>query len=346
MKIKKAELLQALNEVKPGLATRSLLQQMENATFTGQDIITYNDQICVLYPFETDFEVSINHTDLYKIVSKIPTESFDISVDGNMVTLISESENESTKAELIPILEDEIGENINSLVEQLPSEGNEFEWQELPKDFMQGALLCIPAASTDMAQGVLTCLYVNGKELICSDNLRVSYFELSKDTNSEFFIKATIVRELSQFKFIWFCVANSWVHFQTENGAIFSVRLIRGKGLDYFKKLFDGFKGEVIELPEGMKEFVDSASVMTSKDDQTMFISFRKNEIVCETQNSRGRIEKRKTLKYSSKTPIEFSISATFLQQILGLPLKMIVGENKSLFESGSFKHVLIHKMV
>ena len=348
MKVQKEKLLHALNQVKPGLATKSIIQQMENVTFTGEDIITYNDQICVLYPFETDFSASINHKDLYKIVTGIKSDSFNMIMKENAVVITSEVEDESTKAELISMVEEELNDNIKSLTEQLPSEENKLEWKELPKDFISGALLCIPAASTDMAHGVLTCLYVNGTDLICSDNMRVSHYEMESNTDVEFFVKATIVRELSHFDFVWFCVAKSWVHFQTENGTIFSVRLIRGKGLDYFKKMFSGFTGVKIELPKEIKELVESASVMAPDDEHNskhMFISFEKDHIICSTQSDRGVITKKKSIDYNKETPIEFSISATFLQQILGMPLTMVVGDKKSLFESGNFKHVLIHKV-
>ena len=241
---------------------------------------------------------------------------------------------------------DEINDSINGLVNQLPNDDNEFKWQELHKDFMEGALLCIPASSHDMSQGTLACLYTNGSDLICSDNLRVSWFALKESMGVEFFIKAATVRELAAFEFTQFCVSGSWVHFQTENNVVFSTRLIRGKSLDYYKETFDGFKGSPVELPDGIKSVIDSASVMAEDDAiRDMTMAFKDGELICSTKSARGWIEKTIPVSYKKKTPVEFMISATFLQQILSLPLKMTVGESKSLFESGNFKHVLIHRV-
>jgi DNA polymerase III sliding clamp (beta) subunit (PCNA family) len=343
MEIKTEAMLHALNEVKPGLATKSIIQQMENVTFTGNDIITYNDQICVLYPFETDFSASIRHKDLMKIITKISTETFDMTLNDNEVLIAAKS----TKAGLTTIIEDEISTNIDSLIRQLPNDDNEIKWQDLPAEFMSGAMLCISAAETDMSKGILACLYTNGKDLICSDNQRVSWYQLTENLNAEFFIKATILSELSHFEFKQFSISDAWINFKTENDAVFSTRLVKGKAMDYFLKVFNGFDDKKIPLPEGLSELIDSASVMAEDEDQRgMKITFEENRIVCSTQSSRGWIEKEMPVEYKDNTPTTFMISAKYLRQISGLPLTMTIGENKSLFESGNFKHVLIHRVV
>jgi DNA polymerase III sliding clamp (beta) subunit (PCNA family) len=341
LEIKKEEILKALNTVKPGLSGTTLLAQMESIMFTGTDIITYNDQICVLYPFETDFEAAINHKDLLKVVNKISTETFKMELNENEVRVKAKG----TKAGFNVVLENEISEKLTGLLAQLPDAENGKEWKDLPAEFMKGALLCLPAASTNQSQGVLTCLYTNGKDLICSDNQRVSWFEMNTDLGAAFFIKATVLKEISQFDFKKFVVSDSWVNFITDNDVIFSVRLIRGKAIDYYKKVFDGFSGGTnIDLPEGLREVIEGASVMAPEDDHTVWLSFKDGKVSAGTQSNRGWIEKDLEIKYDSEAT-EFTVDASSLLQILGMPLKAVVGDKKSYFESGNFKHVLIHKM-
>ena len=341
MEIKKEEMLRALNTVKSGLANKTMLAQMEAIMFTGTDIITYNDQICVLCPFETDFEAAINHKDLLKVVNKISTETFDMTLNENEVRIKAKG----TKAGFNVVLEDEISEKLNGLIAQIPNAENGLEWHDLPSEFMKGALLCLPAASTDQSQGVLTCLYTNGKDLLCSDNQRVSWYEMSEDLGAEFFNKATVLKEISQFDFKKFFVSDSWVNFITDNDVIFSVRLIKGKPIDYYKKVFDGFSGgKSIELPEGLREIIEGASVMAAEDDSTVWISFKDGKVSSGTQSNRGWIEKDLEIKYDSEAT-EFTVDASSLLQILGMPLKAVVGDKKSYFECENFKHVLIHKM-
>jgi hypothetical protein len=128
------------------------------------------------------------------------------------------------------------------------------------------------------------------------------------------------------------------------NGAIFSTKLIRGKGLEYFKKVFDGFEEKEVELPENLREIIDAASVMADdKDEKRMRIEFRGDEVVCSTRSARGWIEKITKVDYGNKAPIEFRVDAKMLQSLMVSPMTMRLGENKSLFSNGQFKHVLIH---
>ena len=342
MKIKKVDLLQALNAVKPGLATKTVVQQMEHVLFTGQDLITYNEQTGVLYPFETEFEASVNYNDIYKIITKIKKDEIDLTVEGSELLITTKT----TKAGLVTMTTDEIDESLNGLINQLPNEENDLEWQDLPSDFIDGALLCIPAASQDLSQGTLACLYVNGTNMICSDNRRTSWYELSEAVSTEFFIRAGTIRELARFDIKRLCVSESWIHFSTNNNVVFSTRLIKGKPLDYFLAMFVGFKGTAVKLPEGLKALVDSAAVMAEDEVmRDMQITLQEGEMLCATQNARGWVEEPIPIKFNKKTPIDFQVSAVFLQQILNLPLKMTVGKNKSLFESGAFKHILLHKV-
>lgn len=345
MKIVKTDLLEALNAVKPGVATNAIIEQMECVTFTGQDLLTYNDQIGVLYPFETDFDISINYYDLHKIISKIKENEFAISVNDSSELMITTNKG-TTRAGLIPVQTEEIDESIDGLIGQLPNDENNLEWQDLPSDFIEGASLCISAASQDLSQGTLACLYTDGMDLVCSDNQRVSWYKLEEDLGCEFFIRANTMRELSHLNIVSFCISDSWVNFLTDNNVVFSTRLIKGTPMTYFLELFTDFKGAVVKLPEGLKDVVSSAAVMAEDDTiRDMQITLQKGEMLCRTQKARGWIEKKIPLKFNRKTPVTFQVSATFLQQILGLPLKMTVGKDKSLFESGSFKHVLLHRI-
>jgi len=342
MKIKKDELLQVLNEVKLGVTSKSLITQMANVMFTGSEVITYNEQIGVCHPFKTDFVASINHNDLLGVVNKIKEDEFEMELVENEVQISSKK----TRAGLVVSLEEKLVASLEGLLNQLPSSENNLEWIDIPSDFMSGALLCIPSASKDMGLGVLTCLYAHDKDLICTDNKRVSWYEMDSSLNAEFFVKANILKELAQFEFKKMSISESWINFKTGNNTVFSTRLVRGKSLGYFKKLFEGFTGTAIELPEGLKEVIDGASVMSQDDEhRDIWITFDADKIVCATQSNRGWIEKELDIEFKSEAPLQFMVSATALQQILGMKLKTIVGDNKSYFESGNFKHVLLHRM-
>ena len=342
MLIKRTELMNALNSVKPGLASNTNIKQMESVQFSGNDIITYNDQIGILVPFETDFTAAVNYDDLVKIVSKLDADDVNVSLDENELVLSTDK----TKAGLFLMLTDDLQENINSLIDQMPNEDNGKEWKEIPSDFLTGVSLCAPAAEKNISKGTLACLHTNGTHVFCSDNRRVAAFKLSSDIGESFMIRAGLVTELPKFDIKHFCVSDSWVHFLTENSTVFSARRILGDSIEFYLDLLKGFKGKKIPIPDGLKEIVSAASVMSDDDsEKPMKISLKDGEMLCETRNDRGWVEKRVSAEGSGKNSLEINISAVYLQQILELPnVQMIVGDNKSFFESGNFQYILMHR--
>lgn len=336
------DLLNAMNSAKAGLSSNPNLNQAKNIQFTGNDIITYNDQIGILCPFETDFEASINFNDLEKVISKTTQDEIEMNIAENELRISAKG----TKAGLLLSAADELNEKIDSMIDQMPNDNNELEWMPLSDDFMNGITLCSPAASKSISQGILACVYTNGKHIICSDNRRVAIFELKEKMDTSFLITASVVSELCKFKFTEFCVSQTWVYFITESNFIFCVRKVLGEKLDFYLTLLNDFKGSGVTPPDNLKDIVNSAAVMAADDaDREMHISVENGKIVCSTQNERGWVEKWTDENVSKINNVELNVSATHLAQILDMPeLTMNIGQSKSLFESGSFKYILLHR--
>lgn len=342
MIIKRTALLDAMNSTKPGLASSAKTDQMKNIQFTGNDIITFNDALSVLYPFETDFEASVNFNDLEKIISKLSSDEIEMKVVENELLISSKG----TKAGLVLSSADELNDKIDTMINQMPSEENDLKWIAIPNDFLNGISLCSVASSDSLDQGILACVYTNGSHIISSDNKRVAIFELKEKMDVSFFIRAGIISELLKFKFVEFCVSKTWVYFTTEDNLILSVRRVYGEKIDYFSTLLNDFKGKGISLPDDLKDIVNSAAVMATNDnDKEMSIGIKDGKITCFTQNERGWVEKWTDTNVSESENVELNISALHLAQVLDMPeLKMQVGDTKSLFESGQFKYILIHR--
>lgn len=342
MIVSRANLLDVLNKVRPGKASKSHIKEMENVQFSGQDVITYNDQVGIMVPFETDFEASVNYDDFHKIISKLDTNELDLEVVENELLITTEG----TKAGLVLMNYEVLGVMIDALVEHMPNDANDLKWIDIPSDFLTGVSLCTPAAESNVSKGILACMYTNGTNIICTDNARIAIYNLTETFDESFLIRAGLVSELSKFDAKQICVSDAWVNFSAEDKSVFSARRVRGDGLDFYLEVLDGFDGKALQLPDGLKEIVNAASVMSSNDDdKEMGITLKDGEMICTTQNERGWVEKSITVEGMKKSEMELNVSAVHLAQILDLPdIKMTVGDGKSLFESGNFKYILLHR--
>ena len=66
MEVNKEELLKILIAVKPALSKKEILLQMSHIIFTGEDVATFNDTLCIIHPYKTDFKCSVQGEEFYK----------------------------------------------------------------------------------------------------------------------------------------------------------------------------------------------------------------------------------------------------------------------------------------
>jgi len=339
MIVKRTELLKTLNTIKAGLSSNSYIKQMENVQISGSDFISFNEEICVIAPFETDFEASVNYSDFVQIIAKLDSEDVDLKLDDTQMLITTEH----TKAGLLTMDAAEFGEKINTIIEQTPE--NENDWSDLPQDFTIGVSLCTPAADTDMTKGTMACLSANDTHIICTDNNRVAIFELESPVDAPFFIRAGLISELTKFDAKKYFLSDSWAYFKTDDNIIFATRHVRGNSLEKYLTLLDGFNSDAIELPDGLRDIVSSAAVMAdSNDGKPMHVTINKDKMTCTTQNARGWVEKVIPINNTIGADNELYVDAVFLQHVLGLPaIKMFAGDTKTLFTSGKFSYILSH---
>ena len=67
--MKKNDLVEALEVVKPGLANKDLIEQTTSFAFINGNVVTYNDEISISSPIE-DLEIETEDGDIYSTTLK------------------------------------------------------------------------------------------------------------------------------------------------------------------------------------------------------------------------------------------------------------------------------------
>ncbi len=331
--VKRIELLGVLNKLRPGLAKRGIVEQSTHFMFLGKDVATFSDQIAIIHPFETDFPFSVKGEEFYKLISGITEDELEFSIKDDKLSIQSKT----TKAGMSTIVDDK--DRVDRLVTNLKKEMK--DWTEVPKDLLAGLYLAMFSAAKDLSQGTLSCVYVNGKDILSSDSLRASWYEMTEEVEP-FLIPAKDVNEIVKFTDIEsMCQSENWVHFQTKGRVTFSVRKILGVFKD-LKKKFD-VEGDSITLPPTLKEVIDSIIFLSEGDievNKIISMGIDKNKIICKAEKETGWVEKTVDFKYKGK-PLQFLINPIFLSQILSKTTEMTLTENIALFSTDNFAHIV-----
>jgi len=342
MEVNRAELLNTLNKVKPGLATKEIVEEMTHFLFTGTDVISYNDRVCVHHPYETDFKGSVQSSKILETLNKYKTEMVDIVIEKETEDSFMIIKSGKSRVVCAFVEDHKIFEKAESLTTEI---GSIDDWLEVPEHFIYGAYLSSFSAGKDASSGTATCIRVEGNLIWCGDQERSSRYELEEEME-DFMIKAALVATIQDYNFTYYYVTKSWVHFIDDDNVTLSARRITGKTLPY-DKLFGKFEGTDIDVPEGLKGSIDIASIMSSGDsesDKSVSITIEANVLTCEGRNNTGFSSSECEIEWEGDR-IEFHINPVLLLEVMTKASKISVGENASMFHNNQFMHLLAYKV-
>jgi len=322
--MKTKELLTVLEMVKPGIASKNVIESMTYFYFSGTDIITYNDQISIQHPFKSEFNLFVKAQDLYKLISKLTEKEIKIEEKNNKLNLTCKT----LKANLNTINDSEMIEKIKNVSDSL----KKVKWKSLPENFCNSIILCLPSTSTKDSDGTLTCVNIDGKNCISSDNNRISHAILTEEMD-DMFIKASEIKNLDTIQPKQYSITKSWLHFKNADNCIFSIRKITGEFPDYLQ--FFNFDGKEINLPKEILEGINLTSILAGDSDPAIKFKITKGFCMLSSNSDAGTITHRSKIKYNGEE-INFTINPDFLKEMMSHSATITVGDDKAKLQTGN----------
>jgi DNA polymerase III sliding clamp (beta) subunit (PCNA family) len=329
MKINKAELQNALSKVKPGLASKEIIEQSTSFAFMGDKVVTYNDEISISHPVKgLNLVGAIKAEELYQFLGKIKQDEINISWEENQFKITAGN----SKAGLI------LQQEVKLPIEEVGEIG---DWKELPNEFIEGLKFCRVTCSKDMSRPVLTCVNVmSDGTIVGSDSYRVTTYTLKEMPTKTFLIPATSVDELTKYDIKYITRGEGWVHFKTDEDTVFSCRIFEDNYPESSHII--NFSGKSIRLPKKLPEVLDKAKIFAKKEfeeDSEVNIKIEDGWMTVSAEATSGWFEETIRIKYKDE-PISFIAHPTFLAEMLGKVQNCILGEDLMKFEGSNWVYV------
>jgi len=331
MEIKKDKLLKALETVRPGLASKEMIEQSTSFCFLEGKVTTFNDEISISTPL-TDFELTgaVNAEELYSFVKKSKTEDIKIELSDNEILL------KSGRAKAGLTLQNEI-------VLPLEEIGKIKKWKKLPDDFSGGLSFAMGAAGHDFSEPVLTCVHVNKAELISSDRFRIVVFTLENEVPVKpFLIPATTCSKLIKLMPVEIAEGEGWIHFKDALGSIISCRIFEDSFPDVSKHI--KVKGNEITFPKSIIGIIDRADIFSKRDtalDESIEVRLHKNKIEIKSESNSGWFKESAKTNYKGEE-VSFKVTPYLLRDILNETTTGKLDNNKILFTGEKWKYLTL----
>lgn len=339
MKINRKELRDILAALKPGLSKREFVAQSCHFIFLKNEIVTFNDKICLMAPFESEKEFSVKGEEFFRLIDGMKGESLTLTIEKGKIKLRSED----TTSTMATLPEDQ--NTLPKIIEELKEKMTGYKL--LPKDFLEGISLCSFSTSPDLSRGVLACVAVEGDSCYSIDANRSSCYKMKTKMKDSFFIVGKEAAELVKFPVVSYCTDGKWGHFKTKENVTFSCLLMSGTfPIEKMIPVFEKMKNlPCIELPSELKSAVANVKMLATDDmtrsGKAVHISLIDKEIVVKASNDLGQVEKILDWDYEGEE-INISINSDLLSQILSRATSLSKDGDMLHFGAGSFQHILM----
>ncbi len=311
MKIEKKLFLDAMKKCLPGVEKgTAIIDGADTFVFSKKAIHSYNDNISVSVPFITEKEIdgAVKSIDLFNLISKISSDEIEIEEREESFKITDGK----TKIEMIKI-KDSISEYISTL------NISKLEWKSLPDNFLEAIRLCRINNNSAPQRGI----FVDDKKMMSTDIVRINYFELSSKID-RFWLDDPSVSELVKIEGLEeYSVSESWTHFKSKNGTIFSCKrkddsrypeqkieeIVKSRIAEIHKKEKD--EGDVEgSFPKEISNVVDRVSVLSSEVEGSSAIrmTIRKDELEFFAKKYAGKINEKIKLDQPLKKDVEIKI--------------------------------------
>lgn len=287
MKINRTSLLSSITKVLPGIATGNVsINGADTIVFYNGHIYSYNSEISVDVKLtdEINLEGIVKGQEFYNCLSKLPGAEIDIETSEAEWKIIDDKIKISIKL----IDDDNILERFKSLT---PAD----DWFDIDGEEFNKALKVCTIRNNNSSYGGI---YFKDKIAFSTNKWVMNKYNLTKDY-PEFRISDKAVSQLlkwNNFKKVQF--NKSWVHFQSEDDAVFSVRSLDitdypiSKILPILESEASAAKAFTLELKPQFYDAINRASEFSSAidDHETVVVEFGK-EIKIKGNRSSGNYE-------------------------------------------------------
>jgi DNA polymerase III sliding clamp (beta) subunit (PCNA family) len=300
-------------------------------------IVTYNDEISISHPFESDFQGAVNAEELYGLLSKITKDEVDLTVQDTELLVSSGRMKAGLKFET----------TITLPLKDIPK-----KMQVLPdsKEFSEFLSFAMRTCSNDTSQPKLTCVSIGEDGVIIgSDGYRLAYCQGQELPIKHFLLPASNAAEVVKIMPSHVVLEKGWVHFKNKKGTVISCRRLDDEYLpqDQVESVLKMSSVGKVEFPEKISEMIDRVYQFAKRDsflDEVISVTIEKEKLILKSKSATTNswIEEKAAVK--CERDVSFVITPSLFQQIVRITRTAVLDKSmqKAKFKGEGWQYVIM----
>ncbi len=340
-RIRRDELLTALEAVEPAISVRDIIEQSSCVAFKKSWIVAFDDDLCVRVkgPLPEDLTGVVPGHPLLNAVRLTRKDDLEVFARGGRLWIQAGRQRSYVRME--------------SQV-QLPygSVEKPGEWRPLHQDFLPALTMAKEFAGSDQSQFQFTCVHLNPQYLECCDNTQMLRFTLPTGFEQDVLVRRNDVKSVVALGVTKFAETDGWVHFrapaQTKNEeehtpeAIVSCR----RYLDEYPNLddFATFRGDKARLPKELVEATQFTGSFSKEvvDDNCVHVTIEPGKLLIQGIGNSGGAEQVMKLQTYQGRKLTFRVAPNLLCRIAERYTDCEVGPTKLRVDGGNWVYATV----
>jgi len=249
MKIDRMEVLNKLESLVPGIATKAIIEQSSCFVFNGKQVVSFNDEVACFSDLDIGFQGAVPSVPLLSLFKQLKDKELDITAEDGVLLV----KGKRKKAEIV------MEQEILLAIEEIENPG---EWSKLSKGFSKALELVSKCVSKNESQFILSCINVHKDHVEASDDFQAIRYSVSTKIKDPCLLRGTSAQLVAQFRPRKISVTENWIHFMDADGCRFSCR----KYLDEFPDISVvlDVEGPKVKFPSGLQDAITNANIFSS----------------------------------------------------------------------------------
>jgi DNA polymerase III sliding clamp (beta) subunit (PCNA family) len=308
MKINRKELVNILNKLKLIVSNKSTNEIYKCVFFSGEKIIVKNDQICIFFPFKTDFNCYVYLDKVYVYLNSINDDEINMQLKDNKLVVTAKKSKLTIKT-----LEN------NKKIEII---FNDKKWSKIPNDLHAGIEIIFLSITNEIynEHEYINVLHFKNNIIMSTDNKKIGKYILSNNLNCEFalsYYASNILLKIGNLK--KFKLMDNQIIFENEQGYNI-ICLTKKCNIPDFEQFLSIPKNSIqIKFDKEICDAIILCDIFNNDlemDNKKLFLNIKNNILNCYTETGIGKVENIFELKKSYEE-ILFIIHPDFLLDLI-----------------------------
>lgn len=325
----RAQLLQVLEMVRPGLSPKETIQQSTCVIFRDGSVFTFNDEVSCRAKsgLPRDFTGAVPADPLLRALQKMGEEEISLTAKGGELQVKGKGRAVGVRMELEIVLPLDLVEPPG-------------EWADLPEDFEEALKTTVDVTGTNAEEFFTVCVQFTPEWVEATDRFQIARYKLDMGIEENFLVRSASLRPLIALNPSRISQTKEWLHFRTAGRLFFSCRR---HVYDQYPDLtpFLEFDGTPTVLPKGAADAAALAAIFSGedKDNDKVSVTLSRGTLRVRGEASFGWAEEEMRTTYDGPT-LEFRISPALLTQIVSKHNECEIVPGRLKVEGGCWTYV------